>query len=207
MFRTFPRRLVVNFCFWPIKRRPHLSTSAFLSLSFVSSDDVNVSRGCLLSSGRGSNIRHDRAVVLVNWIGDMCTWVDSPLNYVSTAQDLSSYGGVAVPFTSLSNDPVVVVLTDFLNILPVTARSNQYVLLITGYFSRRAARYAVTALGFMPLGWRISLSNALPLSRIPGDIAFGNGPQFCSDLSCSVCRLLSVQKLDEFVQHDGQRWH
>ena len=103
---------------------------------------------------------------------------------------------------SLPERPSTVVNVDYSALLPVSPRSNTYILLFTDRFSRRADTSAVIAAEFTAEGAaNVPINRCIPLWGCPSNILADNGLQFCSKLSHAVYTILGVRKIATSSYH------
>ena len=96
----------------------------------------------------------------------------------------------------LPEGPGIAVSVDYFGPLPVTPRSNTYILLFTDRFSRRPDIHVVTAAEFTAEGTaNILINRYIPRWGCPRSVLSDNGLQFCSKLSQAVYKLLGVRKI------------
>ena len=88
----------------------------------------------------------------------------------------------------LPEGPGVAVSVQYFGLLPVTPRSNTYILLFTNRFSRRAHMFPVAAAEFTAEGKaNILVNQYMTLWGCPRTILSGNGLQFCTKLLQAIC--------------------
>ena len=98
--------------------------------------------------------------------------------------------------------PGIVVNVDYFGPLPVTPRSNTYIVLFTDRFSRRADMFAVTAAELAAeVTVNIVINWYIPLWGCPRSILSDNGLQFCSKISHVVHELVGVRKIATSSYH------
>ena len=96
----------------------------------------------------------------------------------------------------------VAISVDYFSPLPVTPRSNTYILLIKDRFSRRADMFPVTAAELTAEGTAsVPVNKYIPLWGCPRTILSDNGLLVCSKLSQAVYQLFGVRKLATSSYH------
>ena len=102
----------------------------------------------------------------------------------------------------LPNSPGISVSVDYFGPLPITARVNSYILLLTDRLSRRADMFAVTAAEFTAEGTTNIVANRfIHLWGSPSTLLSDNGLQFCAQLATAVNKLLGIHKLATSAYH------
>ena len=102
----------------------------------------------------------------------------------------------------LPNSPAISVSVDYFGPLPITARGNSYILLLSDRFSRRANMFTVTAAEFTAEGTaNILVNRFIPLWGCPSALLSDSGLQFCSQLATAVYKPMGIHKLTTSAYH------
>ena len=128
--------------------------------------------------------------------------VDLPLLEVLSANKTRLTVRWPIISMPLPEGPGVAVSVDYLGPLAVTPRGNNYILMFTDRFSRRADMFPDTAAEFTAEGTaNILVNQYIPLWGCPRTVLSDNGLQLCIKLSHAVYQLLGWRKLATSPYH------